>query len=104
MRRSPQLLPPTLATVFLFAPPAFAQSVDEIVAKNLEPKGGMDLLRQTSSVKMTGTFRVLQPTEMTMPMTTWAKRPNLVRQAAEARPPAGQAPPGMHAEPMKIIR
>lgn len=104
MRRSLQLTASSLATVFLFATPALAQSVDEIVAKNLETKGGMDLLRQTNSVKMTGTFKVLQPTEMTMPMTTWAKRPNLVRQEAEVTPPAGQAPPGMPAGPMKIVR
>lgn len=104
MRRSFQLVASDLAIAFLFAVPAFAQSVDDIVAKNLQAKGGLDLLRETNSVKMTGTFKSLQPSEMTMPMTTWAKRPNLVRQEAEVTPPPGQAPPGMPAGPTKMIR
>lgn len=104
MRRSLQLMASGLATVFLFAIPALAQSVDEIVAKNLQAKGGLDLLRQTNSVRMSGTFKSFQPSEMTMPMTTWAKRPNLVRQEVEVTPPPGQAPPGMPPGPMKMIR
>lgn len=86
---------------------ARAQSVDEIVAKNLQAKGGIDLIRQTTSVKMTGRFRTYppdgQPGEpMDMSMTTWAKRPNLMRREASLIQPAtkggtasplGQAPP-----------
>lgn len=104
MRRSLQLMASGLATVFIFATPALAQSVDEIVAKNLQAKGGLDLLRQTNSVRMSGTFKSFQPAEMTMPMTTWAKRPNMVRQEVEVTLPPGQAPPGMPAGPMKMVR
>lgn len=103
MRRSLQLVV-SVAIAFLVAVPAFAQSVDEIVARNLQAKGGLDLLRQTSSVKMTGTFKSFQPSELTMPMTTWAKRPNLMRREAEVTPPPGQAPPGTPPGPMKVVQ
>lgn len=102
MRRSLQLAA-SASMALLFAVPAFSQSVDEIVAKNLQAKGGADLLRQTTSVKMTGTFKTFQPTEMVMPMTTWAKRPNLVRREARVTPPAGQMPPGMPPGPITMI-
>lgn len=103
MRRPVQLVA-FAAIAFLTALPARAQTVDEIVARNLQAKGGVDLLRQTNSVKMTGSFKSFQPSETTMPMTTWAKRPNLVRQEAEVTLLPGQAPPGMPPGPMKIVR
>ncbi len=110
MRRPLQLVALT-AIVSLFAFPAAAQSVDEIVSKNLQAKGGLDLLRQTNSVKMTGTFTTLQPpaavgdnpTPVTMPMTTWAKRPNFVRREVEITAPAGQSPARGPSRPMKMI-
>jgi len=56
---------------------AYAQTVDEIVAKNLEAKGGAEKWKAVSSVKMTGTVRMQG---MEMPLTVYAKRPNYTRQ------------------------
>lgn len=102
--RRPARLAASVAIALLFAVPALAQTVDEIVAKNLQAKGGLDLLRQTNSVKMTGTFKSFQPAEMTMPMTTWAKRPNLVRQEAEVTLPSNPASPAAPARPTRMVR
>jgi outer membrane lipoprotein-sorting protein len=55
---------------------AYAQTADEIVAKNLKAKGGVEKLKAMNSVKITGT---ISAQGMEMPMTTWAKRPNLMR-------------------------
>jgi outer membrane lipoprotein-sorting protein len=52
---------------------ASAQTVDEIVEKNLKAKGGLDILRATNSVRMTAKVNDQ------MPMTILAKRPNLFR-------------------------
>jgi outer membrane lipoprotein-sorting protein len=54
-----------------------AQSVDEIVAKNIQAKGGAEKWKSVSSVKMTGTI-TMQGTDM--PLIVYAKRPNLTRQ------------------------
>ena len=39
-----------------------------------------------------------------MAMTTWAKRPNLVRREVSVTPPAGQAPAGAPAGPIKMVQ
>ena len=93
MRRSVHLFG-SMAIALAVAIPASAQTVDEIVAKNLQAKGGADVLRQTNAVKMTGTFKAVQPTEITMKMTSWAKRPNLRRQEVEPVPSAAAPRPG----------
>jgi outer membrane lipoprotein-sorting protein len=64
-----------LAVVFASAV-AHAQTAEEIVAKNLKAKGGVEKLKAMNSVKITGT---ISAQGMEMPMTTWAKRPNLIR-------------------------
>jgi outer membrane lipoprotein-sorting protein len=75
----------TLAVIVcsLAGPSARAQSpaptVDDIVAKNLQSKGGLEKIKATTTVKMTGIIRA-QGKEL--PMTTWAKRPNLMRREA----------------------
>ena len=56
---------------------AHAQTVDEIVAKNLQAKGGAEKWQSVSSVKMTGKIAA-QGQEM--PLMVYAKRPNLSRQ------------------------
>lgn len=73
------------AAVFLcglvaFASAAGAQTVDEIVAKNLLAKGGVDLLKSTTSVKMTGKMKLPQGEAS---MVVWAKRPNFKRNEME---------------------
>lgn len=67
------------AALFLAVSPSQAQTLDEIIASNLKSKGGLDKLKATTTVKMTGRMTV-QGTEL--PVTTWAKRPNLVRREA----------------------
>ena len=56
---------------------AHAQTVDEIVAKNLQAKGGAEKWGSVTSVKMTGKIAI-QGQEM--PLTMYAKRPNMNRQ------------------------
>ena len=56
---------------------AQAPPVDEIVAKNLAARGGLDKLRSLQTMKMTGTINVQG---MDMPLTVMTKRPNLLFQ------------------------
>jgi outer membrane lipoprotein-sorting protein len=56
---------------------AHAQTVDEIVAKNLQAKGGAEKWQSVNSVRMTGTIAVQG---QQMPLTMYAKRPNKNRQ------------------------
>lgn len=66
-----------LGLLVLSAAAAHAQSVDEIVAKNIEAKGGAEKWKSVSSVKMTGTI-TMQGNNL--PLLVYAKRPNLTRQ------------------------
>ena len=65
-----------VAALLVLSLPARAQTVDEIVAKNLESKGGLQKLRDTSSVRLTGTTTLQGQTG---PSVAIAKRPNLMR-------------------------
>jgi hypothetical protein len=71
--------------------------VDEIVARNLEARGGVDLLRATESMKMTG---VVTSPMGEAKMTNWMKRPNRKRSEAvfggtkPGAEPAGGPPAG----------
>ena len=76
----------TFALAVLSAAPAAAQTVDEIVAKNLQAKGGAEKWHSIKSVRMTGKMTA-QGTEM--PLTVYAMRPNFNRQ--EITMPAGKA-------------
>ena len=70
-------------------------------ARNLEAKGGLETLKATNTVRMTGRFKTQAGD---MPMTTFAKRPNLVRREAELTPPAPQgAPSGQTPPKQKMI-
>ncbi len=111
MRRlSPYLFPAVLISLAsaavpaqTTAPPAPAQkpavqapTVDEIVARNLEARGGVDLLRATESMKMTGT--VTSPMGEAK-MTTWMKRPKRKRSEVEfvgKKPGSESGPPAGH--------
>lgn len=55
---------------------AQAPTVDEIVAKYLTAKGGAEKLRAVTSVKTTGRIKGRGGE---MPVTSWAKRPNMMR-------------------------
>jgi outer membrane lipoprotein-sorting protein len=78
---------PSLSRVAVFGlallcavPAARAQTVDEIIARNLEAKGGLEKLKATNSVRMTGTATI-QGNQV--PITTVSKRPNLMRNEIE---------------------
>jgi outer membrane lipoprotein-sorting protein len=62
------------SAVVLAAP----QSVDELVARNLQAKGGLDRLREVQTIKRVS--RVTMPDGQEATQTTWLKRPNLTRQ------------------------
>ena len=65
------------AAMLLWAAAAPAQTVDEIVGKNLQAKGGAEKWQSVTSVKMSGNISVQG---QQLPMTVFAKRPNLNRQ------------------------
>ncbi len=88
MRRVIRRLATFLAAPVLLVGVAHAQTLDEVIARNLEAKGGLDLLKSTNTVKMTGRM-ISQGIEVAM--TTLAKRPNLVRREADLPP---RVPPG----------
>jgi outer membrane lipoprotein-sorting protein len=58
------------------APTASAQTVDDVIAKNLQAKGGVELLKQTASVRTVATASTPNG-EVTI--TSVSKRPNLMR-------------------------
>ena len=66
-----------LSLFSVVAATADAQTVDEIVAKNLQAKGGAEKWQSVNSVKMTGTIAVQG---QQLPLTMYAKRPNKNRQ------------------------
>jgi outer membrane lipoprotein-sorting protein len=66
-----------VACSLLVATSAWAQSVDEIVARNVEAKGGLERLRAVQTVKQTSKL-TMSNSDMTL--IVYAKRPNLVRQ------------------------
>ena len=76
MRRLLPVIAAFMAAIFLAAGAVQAQTLDEIIAKNLKSKGGLDKIRATTSVKMTGKVAA-DGKDITM--TIWAKRPNLMR-------------------------
>jgi outer membrane lipoprotein-sorting protein len=67
----------TAAGLFLLSTVPTAQSVDDIVAKNIEARGGVEKLRSVQTVKTSGK---LTGGGLVIPMTIWVKRPNMVRQ------------------------
>lgn len=80
MRRSVSAVAVFACALLFVAPGARAQTVDEIIAKNIQAKGGLDKLKSTTSVRMTGTATI-QGTQV--PVTTVSKRPNLMRNEIE---------------------
>ena len=67
----------TFVLLVCSAAAASAQSVDEVVAKNLEAKGGAAKWKAVSSVKMSGR---LSAQGQELPLVVYAKRPNQTRQ------------------------
>jgi outer membrane lipoprotein-sorting protein len=65
-----------LSTILLTAPAVQAQTVDEIVTRNIEAKGGFETLKRTTSVRTTGTGS-MQGAEVAI--TSLTKRPYFMR-------------------------
>ncbi|MGQ9618814.1 MAG: LolA family protein [Candidatus Aminicenantia bacterium] len=66
----------SIVLAFFFCGLVFSQTVDEIIAKNLQSKGGIEKLKDLKSVKITGKVSVMG---MEMPLTIFWKSPNLFR-------------------------
>jgi outer membrane lipoprotein-sorting protein len=69
--------PLAAAALALLALPLPAQTVDEIVARNVKARGGMEKLKAVSSVRMSG--RMVVGPGMVAPLTIELKRPRKVR-------------------------
>jgi hypothetical protein len=73
----------------LIASVAHAQTVDEIIALNLKSKGGIEKIKATQTVRMSGSVVAPDATgtghEVRGTMTMVAKRPNLMRRDAVMR-------------------
>jgi len=63
-------------SVILVATAAAQTTADDVVARNLAAKGGVEKLRAITTVKMTGSLK--SPSGVTA-ITTWAKRPSFMR-------------------------
>jgi outer membrane lipoprotein-sorting protein len=63
---------------------AHAQTVDEVVAKNLQARGGVEKLKALNTTKITGD---VQQQGAKIHIVTWAKRPNYLRREIEMTPP-----------------
>ena len=61
----------------LFASLASAQTVDELIAKNVQARGGMDKLKSVKSVKVHG--KMIMGQGMEAPFTMMQKRPKMTR-------------------------
>lgn len=80
MRRSYAAATAVVVAVSLWAglcASATGQSVDELIARNLEAKGGLARMRAIQTMKQT---RRMNLQGMDSPVTVFAKRPNMVRQ------------------------
>ena len=66
-----------VAVLGLLAPAAFAQTVDELLAKNFEAKGGLQKMKAVQSMKITG--KMVFGQGMEAPLVMYARRPNSMR-------------------------
>jgi hypothetical protein len=66
-----------LALAALVAVPASAQTLDEVLAKNLKAKGGLDKIKAVQTIRATGTMTV--GPGMEAPFVLEEKRPNMMR-------------------------
>jgi outer membrane lipoprotein-sorting protein len=85
MRSSLSCLAVIVATLAIGVP-ASAQTVDEIIARNLQAKGGEELLRSTTSVRTAGSG-TMQGQKVTVRTTT--KRPSMMRNETSITVPGG---------------
>jgi len=69
------------AALVVLSVPASAQTLDDVIALNLKSKGGLEKIRATETVRMSGTIVARDPSakEMKATMSILARRPNLMR-------------------------
>ena len=77
MRRLSHLAVVVFGLLTVLASAASAQTVDEVIAKNLKAKGGVEKWKSIQTMRLTGKVAVQG---MDLPMVGMAKRPNLARQ------------------------
>jgi outer membrane lipoprotein-sorting protein len=82
MRRSFSRIAAISLALVLSAGAAHAQTADEIVARNVKAKGGLDKLKSVSSVKMVGK---MTSQGNTLSLTVWSRRPNLFRREIDVQ-------------------
>src|SRR5215203_3675144 len=75
MRRSLSCVAVAGLVLAFTAPVVHAQTVDEILARNLQAKGGVESIKATNSVRMTGKANVQG---MDVPITSSVKRPHMM--------------------------
>jgi hypothetical protein len=66
-----------VASFFCFSLSAFAQTADELIAKNIQAHGGIDKIRAIKSLRMTGTVAT---SGIKATVGTESKRPDLLRE------------------------
>lgn len=66
-----------LAVLALPGPQAWAQTVDELIAKNLEARGGLEKMKAVKTIRMTG--KMTMGPGMEAPISLELKRPSSVR-------------------------
>ncbi len=70
----------TTFLLILFTFPAFTQTVDDIIKKNIEARGGYEKLKKLKTIKTEGLYII---GEEEVEFTMYQKRPNLIRQEGE---------------------
>lgn len=71
-----------LVILFVSSLGVLAETLDEILAKNYESKGGLEKLKSINSIKIKGKI-VQAMMNMEMPMEIWYKKPNKIRMESE---------------------
>lgn len=69
----------TVLVLFVFGLPAFSQTADELVSKNIEARGGLDKIKAIQTMRITG--KQVSPGGFTLAIVEENQRPNLVRTA-----------------------
>jgi outer membrane lipoprotein-sorting protein len=82
--RRPFQLAGIASALWLLSGVVHAQTVDDIIGANIKSKGGVEKIKATTTVRMTGSVvaRDMNGRDITGTMTMVAKRPNLMRRDA----------------------
>ncbi len=86
MRRAGYMIAAVLAAGFLTPGVSHAQTLEDIIAMNLKAKGGLEKIKATSTVRLTGRVAAKDPdgNDVSATTTMLAKRPNLMRREQTA--------------------